>query len=276
MLVSGVNLFEVFRVGIDWSTSRMAFTRQREARYPLEDFEFFEAEASGKADDLLAYLRRHPKTRLGAEAAAALMKVRLEDRAPDDGLVEALQWIVDTAPADRRLESCMEYVRAFAAMPGRSALVQRAGAMALKSSRAAVTVQDTYRLHNLIGESLLAAGNLEEAWKHFLSAAFMPLDNQSDLLHNLAVNLNLARVYDRQDRYARAYSRYKKALALMRVKVKDRPTLVEFAAMPENPDMPPDMREYAESARRNLAEIDGALKRLRPKIPAGNRVLLEG
>ncbi|MEJ1962750.1 MAG: hypothetical protein WDO56_14875 [Gammaproteobacteria bacterium] len=277
LLVSGVNLLEIFRVEIDWSASRIAFTRRREIRYPRADLEFFQAEVAAKPEGILAWLQRYPQSRLSAEAAAELMQLRIEQSATDDEVMQALQWVVDTAPVDRRLESCMQYVRTFVPMPGKTGLVERAGALALKYSRSAATVQDTYRLHNLIGEAFLKDGELTEAWKHFLSAAFMPLDNESDLVHNLSVNLNLARVYDRQQRFARAYSRYRRARDLMNVKGRDRPSLIDLLShAPDESTLTPEARQLIESARIWKAEIDTAMARLRTKIPPDNRVLLDG
>jgi hypothetical protein len=274
--VSGVNLLEAFHVEIDWNDSQIAFTRKREARRSQADFELFQAQASGKPENISSWLQRNVSHRLSIEAAAGLMQWRIEEQATDAELMQALQWIVDTAPPARRMESCIGYVRIFAAMPGRSSLVQRAGSLALQHSRSALTAQDTYRLHNILGEALLKEGALTEAWKHFLSAAFMPLDNSTDLLHNLSVNLNLARVYDRQDRTVRAYSRYRKALALMSVKVRNQPALIEAAQGANNPSLTPEQRNELESLRGLQAEIESAMKRLRARIPADNAVLAEG
>jgi len=277
LLISGANLLEIFRVDIDWSASRIAFTRQRETRYPRGDLDFFQAEVAGRPEGMLAYLQQHPDSRFGAEAATYLMQWRLEQHATDDEVLQALRWIVDTAPADRRMESGMEYVRMFATMPGKTRLVQRAGMLALQFSRDAVTVQDTYRLHNIIGEAFLKDDELTPAWKHFLAAAFMPLDNATDLRHNLAVNLNLARVYEKQQRFARAYSRYRKARDLMSLKVRDQPSLLEIAnGAVDAATLNPQQLQTVEAARTWQAEITTSMTRLRARIAPDNRVLLDG
>jgi len=275
-LVMGSGLLEVFRVEIDWARSTIGFSRLHEPMFPAEDFEFFKAESSGKPESLIGFLQQHPKHRLSAEGAAELMQWRVDAGAIDDELMEALQWIADTAPPDRRMESCVAYVRTFASMPGREKLVRRAGDVALKYARNAVTVQDTYRLHNLLGEVLMEQGELTEAWKHFLSAAFVPLDDSVDRQHNLTVNLNLARVYEKQGRQVRAYARYKKALGLMRLKGQDSPSLLDLEShATDDAALTTAQRQQVEAIRRWHAEIDSAMKRLRPMIPADSLSLLD-
>ncbi|MEL1263056.1 hypothetical protein [Pseudoxanthomonas putridarboris] len=252
---TGVGLLELFSVDVDWSAGQISFTRRNDKPFPQVDRDYFAAEASGDPRNLIEFLKRYPKHRRAAEAAQVLMQVQVARKASDEELVEALQWIADTALPRRELESCMPSLRAFARLDGRRALVVRAGELAMKYSRTAITIQDIYRLHALMGEALFKEGDLEAAWKHFLSAAFVPLDNDSDRLHNTMVNMYLARIYEQQGRYARAYSRYLKAQGLIR-----------GAAAGGMPEIAADWK----------SEIDQALVRLRPQIPADNLVLLEG
>ena len=108
-----------------------------------------------------------------------------------------------------------------------------------------MTVQDVYRLHRVLGELYLEQGELDSAWKHLLSAAFVPIARDPE--HAFRVALNLARVYEKQGRAARAYSRYKAALAV-----------------PGAP-VTPDLRK----------EITEALARLKTGIPSDTLKLLD-
>lgn len=265
-LVSGVNLLEAFRVEIDWAGEQIAFTRTQQREDSSADRAYFRAALDGSSAKLSAYLKEYPESRLSAEAAERLIEARLEQPgASDDQLVQALRWVVDTSPPERKMENAAGYVQRFRQMPDRSALVVRAGKLALEHSRDAVTVQDTYRMHNVIGEAYLAQDEVIEAWKHFLSAAFMPLDQRTDFLHNVAVNLNLGRVYERMGRPMRAYSRYFRAQEMLG------PALEQIAEMPEDAELPPGANRIDGFG----AEIAAALKRLKAEIPADEIALLE-
>jgi hypothetical protein len=273
VLVSGVNFLESFRVEVDWTGSQIAFTRTRQPEYPQADFDFFQAELDKSADAMQQYLRRHPESRLAPDAARALMQRRLQEaEVTDASLLAALQWVVDTSRQERRMENCVQYVNHFRTMPGRAALVVQAGKLALQHSREAVTVQDTYRLHNIIGEAYFEQDQVNDAWKHFLSAAFMPLDDRTDRLHNISVQYNLARAYDRMDRHTRAYSRY----------VRTRDMLEPIAEQLEGADeatiegLAPALRMQVKLLKGAVGAVKEAVERLSKQIPPEELEMLEG
>lgn len=251
LLVSGNNFLESFRVEVDWQRSRIAFTRTNQPQYSQADFAFFEAQLQEGGDVMLKYLQRYPQTRLAPEAAQALMERRLQEPgATDDALVEAVQWVVDTTEPRRRMEMCLPYVKRINDLPARSVAAQRAGNLALQYSREAITVQDTYRLHNLVGEAYFKDAKFAQAWKHFLSAAFMPL---ADGQHNLAVQVNLARTYDRMGRVTRAYSRYLKCRELLAPRLEQGGREMQFL----------------------FVDVEAAIVRLKAQIPADELEVLD-
>lgn len=269
--VTGVNLLEAFRVEVDWNSSRIAFTPSRQVEYPKGDLAYFQAEIADKPEAFQAYLEQYPATRLSAQAARRLMEGRIKQvGATDEALMQALQWVAKTSVPERQMENCTPYVRAFRAMPGRDALVVQAGLFALQYSRQAVTVQDTYRLHNIIGEAYMKQDKVKEAWKHFLSAAFMPLDNNTDLIHNIAVNYNLACAYDRMGRATRAYSRFVRTQEMLA------PLMEQVAGIPADAELSPADRETVEFLKKADATVKEALPRLKAKIPADELEMLEG
>lgn len=246
LLLSGVNLLESFRLEIDWAASRVRFIKQDTPAAPAADQAYFKAEVTGTADAFQAFLEAHPENRLGAEAAKRLITLRLDEwGADDDSVIKALQWIADTSAPERRTENCLAYVNRLATMPGRAALAIRAAQLALKYSRQAITVQDVYRLHRILGEQYLEENDLQLAWTHLLSAAFVPIDRDPE--HAFRVALNLARVYEKQGRLTRAYSRYKAALAV--------------PGAPITKDV--------------KTEITAAMERLKTRIPADDLKLLD-
>jgi hypothetical protein len=246
LLLSGVNLLQAFRLEIDWATSRVRFTQLKVPATSPADRAYFEAQVAGTAEAYQSFLEANPGSRFGAEAAKRLIELRFNDPLGlDVAVLAALQWVIDTSPPDRRTENCLTYVNRLAELEGQAELAIQAALLALKYSRQAVTVQHVYRLHRLIGEKYLEQDNLPSAWKHLLSAAFVPIARDPE--HAFRVALNLARVYERQERHGRAYSRYKAALA-----VAGAPITAELRA-----------------------EITAALQRLRAKIPAEQLQLLD-
>ncbi len=273
VFITGVNFLQGFRVEVDWTDSKIGFTRTTRPEYPQADFAFFQAQLDGGAATMQAYLEQYPDARLSPDAARSLMAARLEQPdASDDELIAAMQWVADTSPPERRMENCVEYVKRIRLMPGREQAVVLGGKLALQYSREAITVQDTYRLHNIIGEAYMAQDQVTEAWKHFLSAAFMPLDDRTDLPHNIAVNVNLARAYDRMGRNTRAYSRYLRAQEML-IPIKDQVEGIDDATVN---DMPAAQRAEVQMLKQALIDIKEAVGRLQQQIPAEELELLEG
>jgi len=207
LAITGVNFLEYFRVELDWVNQRVALTQRKVPAYPQQDFAFFDAESRGTAKALEAYLGKYPASRLSADAASLLVRRRLEqDGATDADVMKALEWAVNTAPANRRTEACLSYLETFDALPDRTALAIAAGKEGLKYSREAFDARAVYAVHHRLGQLQMKQQQWNEAWKHLLSAAFMAPDD-------LAITLDLARVYDKQGQVRRAYARYKRVAA---------------------------------------------------------------
>ena len=207
LVITGVNFLEQFRIELDWNNQRLALTQKGIPRYPQQDFAFFEAESRGTPEALEGYLTKYPKERLSADAAALLVKSRLDAAgAADADVLKAMQWAVNTAGVGRRTETCLEYAMSFGEMPGRTDLAIAAGKEGLKYSREAFDARVVYDLHHLLGQLHMKQSKWTDAWKHLLSAAFMAPDD-------LEIALDLARVYDKQGQSRRAYARYKRVAA---------------------------------------------------------------
>ena len=237
LVITGVNFLESFRVELDWVNQRVALTSRKVPSYPWQDFAFFEAESRGTAEALEAYLTKYPNERLSADAAALLVRKRLEeDGSKDADVMKALQWAIKTTPANRRIETCLEFVETFAEAPGRTTLAIAAGEEGLKYSREAFDARVVYALHHRLGQLEMTRQNWDDAWKHLLSAAFMAPDDP-------LIMLDLARVYDKQGQVRRAYARYKRVAA--------------------TPGAPPEI----------AAEIKSAMDRLRKQLPKDDPLL---
>jgi tetratricopeptide (TPR) repeat protein len=212
-VVTGVNLLESFRVEIHWLASQIFFSAVKPSTPNAADRDYFMAERADTAEAYLAVLKKHPENRLAAEAARKLARLRMDEwGAADDDVLEAIEWVAKTAAADRRTEACMPYIRALASQVGRTELTIRAAKQALTHARGAITVQDVYRIHRILGEQYIDLNDLDQAWRHLMSAAFVKIDRDPE--HAFYVAYNLARVYEKQGRTSRAYSRYRAALAV--------------------------------------------------------------
>jgi hypothetical protein len=236
-VIAGWNLLEYFRVELDWNNQWLALTQKKAPHYPQPDFEFFKAESLGQSAAMQAYLQQYPHERLSPEAAALLVTWRVEkDHAADAEVMQAVRWAVDTSMPGRRTETCLSYLSTFSAMPDRTDLAIGAGLEGLTHSREAFDARVVYALHNALGELYMKKSAWNDAWKHFLSAAFMAPDD-------LRITLNLARVYDRRGEVRRAYARYKKVAAAS--------------------GLPPDI----------ATEVKGAMDRLRKLLPKDDPLL---
>jgi tetratricopeptide (TPR) repeat protein len=204
-------------VDIDWANARIGFSIAKPPEYPSGDLEFFKAEAAADPEQVQQFLERHPKSRLGKDAAATLATLRVAQKnSSDEQIMNSLQWVADTSPfSNRTLEMIKPFVDQIRESPGRSTdLAIRAAEFALRYSRGAMTIQDAYRLHYSLGEDYLRQNKTRDAWRHLLSAAFQPLEPGllgGDEGHNVSVNALLGKIYEDRGRIVRAYSRYKQA-----------------------------------------------------------------
>lgn len=238
-LITGVNFLEHFRVELDWNNQTLALTQTTAPQYPAQDFAFFEAESSGSSAAMQAYLEKYPHERLSQEAAPLLVKWLLDkDHAPDADVLRAASRAIETSMAGRRTETGLSYLAEFADTPGRTDLAIATGQEGLKYSREAFDARVVYALHNALGELYFRKNDLTEAWKHFLSAAFMAPDD-------IPIALNLARVYDKQGQARRAYARYKRVAGTA--------------------GLPADI----------TGEVKAAMDRLRKQLPADDPLLVE-
>jgi len=237
LVITGVNFLESFRLDLDWVNQLVAVTSRRVPSYPRQDFAFFEAESRGTPEALESYLAKYPGERLSPDAAALLVRKRLDQAGSKDAdVMKALEWAVRTTPANRRIETCLTFLETFAEAPDRTALAIAAGEAGLKYSREAFDARVVYTLHHRLGQLEMQRQNWNDAWKHLLSAAFMAPDD-------LPITLDLARVYDKQGQIRRAYARYKRVAAA--------------------PGAPPEI----------AAEVKSAMDRLRKQLPKDDPLL---
>lgn len=202
--LTGVNLLASFRVEIDRVNGRVTWTQAREARFPTADLEYFRARVDGRAEALEAWLAAHPDERLAGEASERLLAQLVREGGDAARVKSAMERRQHAAPEDLQATCALDLVRAMLSA-GRPDLALVAGELGVAGGRKDRYPDAIHKIHARMGDVLLDAGRREEAWKHLLSAAFgLPEDGP--------LNLSLARYYEAEGRFSRAFSRYLVAL----------------------------------------------------------------
>ena len=201
--VLGNNLLEKFRVHVDRQTMLAIIRPAGSPNFPKEDLAYFQAMVAEDRDLVLQWLDEHGETRLGREAAEFLLTLMLDEGAEKEELETAIQWVNTTMPEDLRATRMMDLMEELV-NEGETELGIAAGKIGVKSARKDRYPEASYKLHGRLGELILPEDK-REAWRHLLSAAFgLPDDGM--------INLNLARVYEANNKRQRAFSRYIQAL----------------------------------------------------------------
>lgn len=201
--VIGINLLENLRVHVDRQSMLAAVRPAGSPEFPTEDLAYFQAMIAEDRDLVLKWLDEHNQSRLGREAAEFLLTLMLDESAEIDELQSAIEWVNTTMPADLRATRLMDLMEELV-NEGETELGIMAGKIGVKSARQDRYPKSSYKLHGRLGELILPTDK-REAWRHLLSAAFgLPDDGM--------INLNLARVYEANNKKQRAFSRYIQAL----------------------------------------------------------------
>lgn len=241
LLMGGINLLENFRVEIDFVNRYMGLTQTKTPSYPAGDFAFFQARLNKDAEALDAWFEQYPANRLAREASELLLDWRMKKGASEEKMIRAARFYRDSAPELESARNCLAVLERFAAQKNRSLKVITAvGDLCLEATRKDADPLTLYKIHTALGRIRLEMDDITPAWKHFLSALFGQPDDGM-------LNLYLGRVYEKQERFRRAYSRYKHA------------SLTHLSGV-----FPKEAREEAKAA----------LVRLRDKLPKDDVLLL--
>lgn len=201
---TGLDLLEHFRVEVDRVNRWSRWTETRAADLATAETEFYRARLAEDPNATERWLDAHPGQRLVPEAAALLLDQRLAEHCDAESMKRALGHVHGSRPADLKATGALELLQQLrqAAEP-QYALA--AGDLGLSSGREDRYPDAVHKLHAAMGSIQLEAGQRRDAWKHLLSAAFgLPDDGP--------LNLDLARCYEEDGRYSRAFSRYLQAL----------------------------------------------------------------
>lgn len=198
--VIGLNFLEHFRVEVDRVNGYVLLEAMRAPRKVEGDLRYFEAMVDEDADALAAFLEAYPDHRLALEASQLLVTLRLIEEVSPEEIAPALAWVDRACPEDLRATSALEQMKLCGAFGLPNHLIA-AGELGLEGGRDDRYPDAVHEIHARLGEVHLELDEEKEAWRHLLAAAFgLPDDG--------TINLNLGRLYERQERYRRAFSRY--------------------------------------------------------------------
>lgn len=200
----GSNFFNHFRVTFDPHGGAIELERVREPKFPHADQRCFVAMAASDAKALETFLTKNKGHRLAMEAGRTLLSVRIhESPLVKKHLESAVRLYVESTPKKRRSRSLLDFLKKMAQERKDVYDLVRAKALELsmKHARHDEDPDSVHRTRSELGAVLLEEGQLKEAYRHLLSAAFgLPRDG--------LINLRLGDLYAKKGQDARAWSRY--------------------------------------------------------------------
>ncbi len=206
-VILGTNLLSHFRMTIEPQSRRIAFRQTRSPSFPAEERQFFVARAQSDANAIEAFLKAHASSRLAADASEKLLALRMDEDPPNhDAILRAVRWQAESAPKDRRAATMLALADELLGKPrdGQARLVAEVVKVGLEYAPSALNSRTTHDLRARLGLLALQRGDLAEARRQLLSAAFaIPRDP--------LVNLWLGQLYEKSGQLTRAWSRYVQA-----------------------------------------------------------------
>jgi len=206
-LLLGNNLLAHFRVTLDPHHKVLELEPVKEPRFPTEEQACFKALAARHAPDLEAFLEKHIRHRLARDVGGKLLEIRLGESPLDPkALNVAVDYFGRTRPAKRRSRVMLDLLKRLVVRQPEAYEIVRKPALdiALRDARQDEDPGAVHKARSEIGGLLLEKGELREAYRHLLSAAFgLPRDGM--------INYRLGRLYERKGQDERAWSRYLQA-----------------------------------------------------------------
>ncbi len=207
--VIGVGALRNFTVTMWPKLGKIAFIPQPPVDFPQAEQDYYLALADRKPDGVMAFIDKCPPGRLLDDACLSLWQLRLED---PNSTVEVLQAALEIVAAKyniiRRcgiLASIADQLEAATNFPNKEKMVVFTLNLAMKQSGNALDQTAAQSVHLRLGKRAFAKGDLNEARRHLLSAAFgLPKDGEC--------NFWLGEVYRKMGKPSRAWSRYFQAI----------------------------------------------------------------
>ena len=213
LVVPGLSLWTAFRLEINPLQGYLALEPVVNSNYSDADFEFYTAAVNRDREALRSYHKTNPDDRNVAEAAELMFALGLEEDAPVEEQMEAVNYRL-TATIERMrsdwLTRTIEPLFAADDRDDRSELIVALAEEALEHISRSDDPGLRQDLQLILGDRYLQAGDAEQAWKYFLAAGFSGDPEKESLVRH-----ELGRVYEALGRNRRAYSNYERAASPM-------------------------------------------------------------
>ncbi len=206
-VITGTNLLSHFRVTIDHANLRIILKQTKSPLSAATERAYFVALAELDTDGIESFIKSNPGSRLVREASTRLLQARLDEYPPHD---EALARAVETrARYEREMRRASTMVALADELLGgeredRLKLARLALRIGANSASADLDANVSHRIQADLGRAAFLDGNLSQARRHLLAAAFgLPRDPK--------VSLWMGELYERMGKKARAWSRFMQA-----------------------------------------------------------------
>ena len=209
LVVPGLSLWTAFKLEINPVQGYLALEPVVNSNYSEADFEFYTAAVNEDRDALRSYHQGNPDDRNVAEAAELMFALGLEQNAPVEEQMEAVNYRL-TRTLERMksgwLAETLQPLFLAEDRDERSELITALAEEALEYISRSDEPGLRQDLQLILGDRYLEAGDAEQAWKYFLAAGFSGDPEKESLVRH-----ELGRVYEALGRHRRAYSNYERA-----------------------------------------------------------------
>lgn len=206
-LVLGTNFLSHFRMTIGAAAGRLQLEQIRPPRFPSEERAYFVAREDEDAEAIESFLTAHPSSRLAGEASETLLAHRLDEYPPArEAIARAVRLRALSTRPQRRATRMIALADELLAgdRDGKQDLAADVLAVGQEFAPGDLDARAAHQIQSRLGAIALERGELKQARRHLLSAAFgMPRDP--------LVNLRLGEFYERSGKLVRAWSRYVQA-----------------------------------------------------------------
>ncbi len=203
-VVIGLSVIRNYTVTIWPKRKKIAFLPQKARPFPQDEQDYFFALADKKPEGVVKFISKKPRQRLMDEACLLLLQMRLNDPSSTTKMFkEALQTLGANYDLKRRSDVLSKIADTLetTGRPNSDELSMFALNLAMTQTKSALDPISVHGIHVRFGKKAFLKGEIKQARRHLLSAAFgMPKNGEC--------NFWMGEVYKEMGKPRRAWSRY--------------------------------------------------------------------